>query len=249
MASGYLTRSTVSLLTLPRIWLSLHSYTIYSKSLPRKMSTIFICPMTQTMYLFGASYVNQQSKQGAPTKPYMFDSLWLMDLNWMHRSSGNQIQFDWKLYLWYFFNNDKRLKDCLDCCEVDVRLRTFFNGYSKGEFDIMGWPRILKLKDWPPSVTFRKCLSRHAAEYTHLDGPMNLASKLSSNSLNSNMGPKAHIAYGFPHELWRGDSVTKLHCDMSDTVWNQLITAHDDQSDRVLLAKTLSKNFEYLFAE
>ncbi|CAN1122989.1 Lysine-specific demethylase JMJ25 [Linum perenne] len=81
----------------------------------------------------------------------------------------------------------------------------------------MGWPQILKLNDWPPSVTFRKRLPRHAAEYTHLDGPLNLASKLPSNSLNSNMGPKAHIAYGFPHELWRGDSVTKLHCDMSDT--------------------------------
>ncbi|CAN1122988.1 hypothetical protein LINPERHAP2_LOCUS1614 [Linum perenne] len=31
--------------------------------------------MARTTYLFGTSYVDQQSKQGAPTKPYMLDSL------------------------------------------------------------------------------------------------------------------------------------------------------------------------------
>ncbi|CAN1123111.1 Lysine-specific demethylase JMJ25 [Linum perenne] len=78
-----------------------------------------------------------------------------------------------------------------------------------------------------PDCHIPERLPRHAAEYsyclplkeyTHPDGPLNLASKRPPNPRNSNMRPKEHIAHGFPHELGRQDSVTKLHCDMSDIV-------------------------------
>ncbi|KAL1548999.1 lysine-specific demethylase JMJ25-like [Salvia divinorum] len=120
---------------------------------------------------------------------------------------------------------------CLDWCEVDVNVRKFFNGYSdayKSQFDDKRWPQMLKLKDWPPSTLFEKLLPRHGfefinclpfKEYTHpQDGHLNLVTKLPSQSIKPDMGPKTYIAYGFSEELGRGDSVTKLHCDMSDAV-------------------------------
>ncbi|KAL2523946.1 Transcription factor jumonji (jmjC) domain-containing protein [Abeliophyllum distichum] len=118
--------------------------------------------------------------------------------------------------------------NCLDWCQTDVNVHQFFKGYSEGRFDKYGWPQILKLKDWPPSTLFEKQLPRHGAEfinclpfnqYTHpRSGYLNLAVKLPKESLKPDMGPKTYIAYGFHEELGRGDSVTKLHCDMSDAV-------------------------------
>lgn len=89
---------------------------------------------------------------------------------------------------------------------------------------------MLKLKDWPPSTLFERRLPRHDAEfisalpykeYTHPhSGILNLAAKmkLEEKMLKPDLGPKTYIAYGFAEELGRGDSVTKLHCDMSDAV-------------------------------
>ncbi|GAB2215319.1 hypothetical protein Droror1_Dr00019702 [Drosera rotundifolia] len=123
---------------------------------------------------------------------------------------------------------DVKAIDCLDFCEGDIKIRDFFNGYIDGCLDKEGWPQLLKLKDWPPSTEFEKRLPRHGfefiralplKEYTHpRSGIINLATKLPERSLKPDMGPKTYIAYGFPQELGRGDSVTKLHCDMSDAV-------------------------------
>ncbi|XP_050232146.1 lysine-specific demethylase JMJ26-like isoform X2 [Mercurialis annua] len=122
---------------------------------------------------------------------------------------------------------DMKAIECLDWCEVNVNVHRFFQEYLTGRFDIEDWPQLLKLKVCP-STTFDELLPRHGAEfilclpfkeYTHPEnGPLNLAVRLPKDSLKPNMGPKAYIAYGCTQELGRGDSVTKLHCNMSDTV-------------------------------
>lgn len=109
-----------------------------------------------------------------------------------------------------------------------INIHQFFKGYLEGRFDSYGWPQFLKLMDWPPSNSLEERLPRHAAEfinflpfkeYTHPhSGFLNLAVKLPSTTLKPDLGPKTYIAYGFPQELGRGDSVTKLHCNMSDAV-------------------------------
>ncbi|XP_059445951.1 lysine-specific demethylase JMJ25-like isoform X2 [Corylus avellana] len=118
--------------------------------------------------------------------------------------------------------------DCLDWCEGPINIHQFFIGYNKFRPDRDKWPQILKLKDWPPSNLFEERLPRHCTEflsclpfkeYTHPQkGPLNLVVKLPEKSLKPDLGPKTYIAYGFAQELGRGDSVTKLHCDMSDAV-------------------------------
>ncbi|KAK2368302.1 lysine-specific demethylase JMJ25 [Trifolium repens] len=123
---------------------------------------------------------------------------------------------------------DVKAIDCLDWCEVDINVHQFFTGYTNGRKDWKDWPQVLKLKDWPPSNLFEESLPRHCAEfisslpykeYTNpFNGALNLAVKLPANVQKPDMGPKTYIAYGFAQELGRADSVTKLHCDMSDAV-------------------------------
>ncbi|KAF7132499.1 hypothetical protein RHSIM_Rhsim09G0070900 [Rhododendron simsii] len=123
---------------------------------------------------------------------------------------------------------DVTVIDCLGWSEEIINIHQFFKGYLEGRFDSYGWPQFLKLMDWPPSNSLEERLPRHAAEfinflpfkeYTHPhNGFLNLAVKLPSTTLKPDLGPKTYIAYGFPHELGRGDSVTKLHCNMSDAV-------------------------------
>ncbi|KAJ0972405.1 hypothetical protein J5N97_020364 [Dioscorea zingiberensis] len=118
--------------------------------------------------------------------------------------------------------------DCLDWCEVEINNAAFFRGYTEGQSHFNYWPQMLKLKDRPPSSSFEERLPRHGAEFIaslpfkeYTDprcGILNFATKLAEGVLKPYMGPKTYIAYGFVDELGRGDSVTKLHCDMSDAV-------------------------------
>ncbi|CAD6246420.1 unnamed protein product [Miscanthus lutarioriparius] len=124
-----------------------------------------------------------------------------------------------------------RVLDCLDWCQVDISLHQFCLRYKQGRtHSTTHWPEMLKLKDWPPSNLFDQRLLRHSAEFIsalpfpqYTDpryGLLNLAVKLPHGVLKPDLGPNICIAYGFPQELGRGDSVTKLHCDMSDVVLN-----------------------------
>ncbi|PKA62760.1 lysine-specific demethylase 3 [Apostasia shenzhenica] len=125
-------------------------------------------------------------------------------------------------------NLDVKAIDCLDFCEVQINIHQFFSGYSLGRYHANGWPEMLKLKDWPPSSSFEERLPRHGAEFlaaipfqeysSPRDGLLNLAVMLPEGFLRPDLGPKTYIAYGFDRELGRGDSVTKLHCDMSDAI-------------------------------
>ncbi|CAL0300096.1 unnamed protein product [Lupinus luteus] len=127
--------------------------------------------------------------------------------------------------------------DCLDRSEIDIELGQFMKGYSEGGVHENGWPRILKLKDWPsPSASEEFLLYQRPEfisklpllQYIHSKwGLLNVAAKLPHYSLQNDVGPKIYISYGISDELERGDSVTNLHFNMRDMVY---LLVHTNES-------------------
>ncbi|GJM89979.1 hypothetical protein PR202_ga06213 [Eleusine coracana subsp. coracana] len=119
---------------------------------------------------------------------------------------------------------------------VDINIHMFFEGYSRGVVGPDDLPVLLKLKDWPQHSSFEDRLPRHGGEFMSAlpfreytdpkSGPLNLAVALPEGVNKPDLGPKTYIAYGIAQELGIGDSVTKIHCDMSDAV---NILTHTDE--------------------
>ncbi|KAL0039988.1 hypothetical protein WJX79_001647 [Trebouxia sp. C0005] len=105
----------------------------------------------------------------------------------------------------------------------------FFKAFRAGGDLVKGSsePLMLKVKDYPPDAAFAEQMPRHwqdfmqclpFPEYAHPGGSLNVANYLSQDLVKPDLGPKSYIATGRPKEHDEGDSVTKLHVDLSDAI-------------------------------
>eukprot|EP00879_Flechtneria_rotunda_P024446 GHRR01025916.1.p1 GENE.GHRR01025916.1~~GHRR01025916.1.p1 ORF type:complete len:669 (+),score=249.28 GHRR01025916.1:844-2850(+) len=161
-------------------------------------------------------------------------------------------------------NNDTeervQIIDCADFHERhDIKAATFFKGYSEGYFGKSGRsgsstaqdaePLMLKIKDWPPGEHFATELPRHMMDFIERlplrvmtdprlgRAPLNMAANLIPSDNPTDLGPKTYLAYGRLQEAEdEGDSVTKLHLDMTDAI-NILVDTHPG-GDGVFKAKS-----------
>ena len=130
-------------------------------------------------------------------------------------------------------NNEVKLMNCDTGKDCIFGVNEFFKAFDSREWFERNIKEphghgMLKLRDWPTEDDFKGKLPRHYAdflqmlpfqEYTNMiDGPLNLSTALPKEWVPPDLGPKSYIAMGRKKEAGAGDSVTKLHQDMSDAV-------------------------------
>lgn len=107
-------------------------------------------------------------------------------------------------------------------------MSTFWDGFEEVDIrlkDLNNKPMLLKLKDWPPDMDFKKIMPTRFEDimknlplnsYTNRNGDLNLVKYLPNCFLRPDLGPKGYFAYGSPFHLKEG--TTNLHLDVSDAV-------------------------------
>lgn len=102
---------------------------------------------------------------------------------------------------------------------------------------------MLKVKDWPPDEHFKDRLKRHNQDFMEMLpikeysnpfwGCLNMHRTLPAKCLPPDIGPKTYVALGRqPEHPGEGDSVTKLHVDMSDAI-NVLLDACTSEQEEI----------------